>query len=121
MKDFFNARTSLKVGNKEYTIYRLDALEKAGLTQLKRLPFSIRIVLEAALRQCNDKEITQKDVRNIAAWTPSGVRPGIPFLPARVVMQDFTRGPSGEGRGASAAGAQDALTARRRRGRPATA
>jgi aconitate hydratase len=94
MNDFFNARDVLKVGDKEYVIYRLDALEKAGLTSLQRLPFSIRIVLEAALRQCNDKEITQADVRNIAAWTPKGTRPGIPFLPARVVMQDFTGVPA---------------------------
>src|SRR5512138_2070796 len=71
MTDFFNARASLKVGDKEYAIYRLDALERAGLTDLKRLPFSIRIVLEAALRQCNDHEITQADVKNIAAWTPN--------------------------------------------------
>ena len=54
MQDFFKARDVLKVGDKSYTIYRLDALEKAGLADLKRLPFSIRIVLEAALRQCND-------------------------------------------------------------------
>ena len=47
MKDFFNARDVLKVGDKEYMIYRLDALEKAGLTDLKKLPYSIRIVLEA--------------------------------------------------------------------------
>jgi aconitate hydratase len=84
----------LEVGNQEYTIYRLDALEKNGLTQLKRLPFSIRILLEAALRQCNDREITQQDVKNIAAWAPQGARPGIPFLPARVVMQDFTGVPA---------------------------
>jgi aconitate hydratase len=94
MKDFFNARDVLKVGDKEYVIYRLDALEKAGLTTLNRLPFSIRIVLEAALRQCNDHEIRQDDVKNIAAWTPKGSRPGIPFLPARVVMQDFTGVPA---------------------------
>ena len=94
MTDLFKARDSLQVGDKQYTIYRLDALEKAGLTQLKRLPFSIRIVLEAALRQCNDKEITQNDVKNIAAWTAKGNRPGIPFLPARVVMQDFTGVPA---------------------------
>ncbi len=90
MKDFFHARDVLKVGGKEYVIYRLDALEKAGLTDLKRLPFSMRIVLEAALRQCNGKEITQSDVKNIAAWTPTGARPGVPFLPARVLLQDFT-------------------------------
>jgi aconitate hydratase len=94
MNDFFNARDLLKVGDKDYVIYRLDALEKAGLTSLERLPFSIRIVLEAAIRQCNDKEITQDDVKNIAAWTPKGQRPGIPFLPARVVMQDFTGVPA---------------------------
>jgi aconitate hydratase len=94
MNDFFNARDVLKVGDKEYVIYRLDALEKAGLTDLKKLPYSIRIVLEAALRQCNDKEITQTDVKNIAAWTPKSLRPGIPFLPARVIMQDFTGVPA---------------------------
>src|SRR5512141_862266 len=94
MQDLFNSRDVLKVGDQQYVIYRLDALERAGLTSLNRLPFSIRIVLEAALRQCNDKEITQNDVRNIAAWTPTGVRPGIPFLPARVVMQDFTGVPA---------------------------
>jgi aconitate hydratase len=106
MKDLFNARTTLKVGNKEYIIYRLDVLEKAGLTKLNKLPYSIRILLEAALRQCNDKEITQADVKNIASWTPSQPPPfstkmgeakvgvGIPFLPARVVMQDFTGVPA---------------------------
>ncbi|HVN14613.1 MAG TPA: aconitate hydratase AcnA, partial [Anaerolineales bacterium] len=94
MNDFFKARGTLKAGKKTYTIYRLDALEKAGLTQLKRLPFSIRIMLEAALRQCNDKEITQENVKNIAAWKPNGARPGIPFLPARVIMQDFTGVPA---------------------------
>ncbi len=110
MKDFFNAKDKLTVGGKAFTFYRLDALEKAGLTTLSRLPFSIRIVLEAALRQCNDVEITQDDVKNIAAWTPSplpagdpltgaggsgvGGRPGIPLLPARVVMQDFTGVPA---------------------------
>jgi len=99
-KDFFKSRDVLKVGNKNYSIYRLDALEKAGLTKLSLLPFSIRIMLEAALRQCNDREITQEDVKNIAGWTPNpadqpgGSRPGIPFLPARVIMQDFTGVPA---------------------------
>jgi aconitate hydratase len=92
--DSFKSREILKVGNREYIYYRLDALEKAGLTDLKRLPYSIRILLEAALRQCNDHEIRQNDVKNIAAWTSRGARPGIPFLPARVVMQDFTGVPA---------------------------
>ncbi len=106
-QDFFNARDVLKVKHGEYTIYRLDALEKAGLTELGKLPFSIRIMLEAALRQCNEREITQEDVKNIAAWTPAPPAPppsqamgeakggvGIPFLPARVIMQDFTGVPA---------------------------
>src|SRR5512135_2050547 len=94
MNDFFNSKDKLTVGNKKYSIYRLDALEKAGLVRLAKLPFSIRVMLQAALRQCNDNEITQEDVKNIAAWTPTGARPGIPFLPARVVMQDFTGVPA---------------------------
>ena len=94
MQDFFNARDTLQTSHGAYSYYRLDALEKAGLTDLKRLTFSIRIVLEAALRQCNEREITKEDVKNIAARTPKGERPGIPFLPARVVMQDFTGVPA---------------------------
>jgi aconitate hydratase len=94
MDDLFKARDTLNVGNQQYIIYRLDALEKVGLVQLSKLPFSIRVMLEAALRQCNDREITQADVKNIAAWTPTGARPGIPFLPGRVVMQDFTGVPA---------------------------
>ena len=92
--DFFNSRATLKTGHGEYVIFRLGALEEAGLVKLAKLPFSVRIMLEAALRQCNDVEITQADVRNIAAWKPQGERPGIPFLPARVVMQDFTGVPA---------------------------
>jgi aconitate hydratase len=94
MQDLFKSRDVLKVGKNQYVIFRLDALEKAGLTKLSKLPFSIRIVLEAALRQCNDKEIKQDDVKNIASWTPKGARPGIPFLPGRVIMQDFTGVPA---------------------------
>jgi aconitate hydratase len=96
-KEFFGARDVLEVEKKRYVIYRLEALEKAGLTKINKLPFSIRIILEAALRQCNDKEITQEDVRHIAAWAPKpseGSRPGFPFLPARVIMQDFTGVPA---------------------------
>ncbi|MBV6394516.1 MAG: Aconitate hydratase A [Anaerolineales bacterium] len=100
MNDLFKSRDVLNVGKKQYVIFRLDALEKAGLVNLSKIPYSIRILLEAALRQCNEKEITQNDVKNIAAWTPlpsplkGGSRPGIPFLPARVIMQDFTGVPA---------------------------
>jgi aconitate hydratase len=95
MKDPFGALDTLRVGQEQFRYYRLDALEKSGATVLKRLPFSIRILLEAALRQCNDREIRQADVTHIAGWQPRGDRPGIPFLPARVIMQDFTGVPAG--------------------------
>jgi aconitate hydratase len=94
MQDLFGAFDVLKVGDEQYGFYRLDALEKGKLTDLRRLPYSIRIMLESALRQCNDREITQQDVKNIAAWTAAGPRPGIAFLPARVIMQDFTGVPA---------------------------
>ena len=94
VQDLYQSRDILKVGNKQYVINRLDALEKAGLTRLGKLPYSIRVVLEAALRQCNGKEISQEDVEHIAGWTPKGDRPGIHFLPGRVIMQDFTGTPA---------------------------
>ena len=80
-QDNFNARDTLKTSGGEYTFYRLDALEKAGLANLKKLPFSIRILLESALRQVDGKGISDADVKRIAAWTPNGDRPGIPFKP----------------------------------------
>jgi aconitate hydratase len=94
MQDYFNARDILETKHGKFAYYRLGALEQAGLTTLAQLPFSIRIVLEAALRQCNEREITRGDVENIAIWKPGSERPGIPFLPARVLMQDFTGVPA---------------------------
>lgn len=88
--DLFHSVDTLTVDDTPYVMYRLDALEKADLIDLKRTPFSIRVMLESALRQCNENEVTQQDVRNIAAWKPQGERPGIPFLPARVLMHDLT-------------------------------
>ncbi len=93
--DLFNARAELKTASAAYTYYRLAALEAAGLTHLAKLPFSIRIMLESVLRQCNDHEVTQADVRNLAAWQPRPAeRPSLPFAPARVIMQDFTGVPA---------------------------
>lgn len=57
LSDLFNARDVLKVGKNEFVIYRLDVLERAGLAQLAKLPFSIRIMLEGVLRQCNGRGI----------------------------------------------------------------
>lgn len=94
-EDYFNSRDVLTTRQGRFTIFRLSALENAGLTTIRSLPYSIRVMLEAALRQCNDHNITQEDVKTIAAWKPVDPdRPGVPFLPARVVMQDFTGVPA---------------------------
>ncbi len=93
--DYFGSRHSLKTSSGVYTFYRLDSLEKAGLVNLSRLPFSIRIMLESVLRQCNEQEITRQDVINLAGWQPRPAqRPALPFAPARVIMQDFTGVPA---------------------------
>src|SRR6266498_1533929 len=71
--------------------YSLPALEKAGLGKVSRLPVSIRIVLESVLRNCDGKKVTEEHVRQLAKWNPTGQRVDeIPFVVARVVLQDFT-------------------------------
>jgi aconitate hydratase len=93
--DVFNARSILNTPSGDFTIYRLDSLEKAGITQLDRLPFSIRVLLESVLRQLDGHTITEEHVRSLSKWKArSDDRPDIPFRPARVVMQDFTGVPA---------------------------
>lgn len=86
--DPFHARTVFETGNGPAVLYRLAALD--SITNLEKLPYSIRILLESALRNCDDFEVCEKDIRNIANWTPNGKRMEIPFKPARVILQDFT-------------------------------
>jgi aconitate hydratase len=94
-KNYFGARNVLKTAHGEFNYYALSRLEKDGLTRLERLPFSIRIMLEALLRLCNEKEITRQNVIDLAGWTADAViRPSMPFRPARVIMQDFTGVPA---------------------------
>ncbi len=89
--DPFAARTSLAVAGKEVTMYSLEALARAGEVELDRLPFSIRVLLENALRHLGRGFVTDEHVRAIAAWDPSAAgRSEIAYMPARVVLQDFT-------------------------------
>jgi len=93
--DPFDARDTLHALGGNYTIYRLDRLEDLGLTKIDRLPYSIRVLLESVLRQVNGREITEQDVRALAGWQPkSATRPDVPYLPSRVIMQDFTGVPA---------------------------
>ena len=89
--DPFSARATFETGSGPATLYRLRALDDAGVTNTSRLPYSIRMVLEALLRTCDGYEVTEADVRSLATW--NAARPAeteIPFKPARVVLQDFT-------------------------------
>jgi aconitate hydratase len=71
--------------------YSLPALEEAGVGKISRLPVSIRIVLEAVLRNCDGKKVTEEHVRQLANWAPQAARVDeIPFVVARIVLQDFT-------------------------------
>ncbi|MBT92887.1 MAG: aconitate hydratase AcnA [Euryarchaeota archaeon] len=72
----------------------LSSLEEAGLCQLDDLPFSIRILLESALRNCDGFLVTEEDVKRIAAWSPDMNPEEIPFNPSRVLLQDFTGVPA---------------------------
>ena len=89
--DPFSARATFETGSGPATLYRLRALDDAGITNTSRLPYSIRMVLEALLRTCDNYEVTEADVRSLATW--NAAKPAeteIPFKPARVVLQDFT-------------------------------
>jgi aconitate hydratase len=71
--------------------YSLPALEKAGIGPVSRLPVSIRLVLESVLRNCDGKKVTEQNVRALAGWQPNAERTEeIPFIVARIVLQDFT-------------------------------
>jgi aconitate hydratase len=86
----FNSKSTLKVGSKEYEIYRLDALDKQGIST-KHLPFSLRILLENLLRTEDGRNVTKEEVRALAAWnSQSKPEKEIAFTPSRVLLQDFT-------------------------------
>ncbi|HEY9381319.1 MAG TPA: aconitate hydratase AcnA [Burkholderiales bacterium] len=92
----FNTLQEFKPGSgKTGKFYSLPALQRAGFPNLSRLPISIRIVLEAILRNVDGKKVTEEHVRQLAAWKPNAPRTEeIPFVVARIVLQDFTGVPA---------------------------
>ena len=86
----FGARSTMTVGDKEYTLYRLSAVETL-VPAVKKLPFSLKILLENLLRNENGLSVRRPDVEALAKWDPK-VEPmaEIAFTPARVLLQDFT-------------------------------
>ncbi|MGE0452824.1 MAG: aconitate hydratase AcnA [Vicinamibacteria bacterium] len=94
--DSFGARAALTTAQGPLTIHRLSALEKAGLAKgLDRLPFSIRVLLEAVLRNVDGELVHDEDVKRLAAWNaPAPQDVELPYMPARVILQDFTGVPA---------------------------
>jgi aconitate hydratase len=94
--DAFGARSTFDTGMGRATLYRLDALEKAGVvSRLDALPFSIRILLEAVLRSVDGELVHEADVAALGRWSGSATPGGeLPFMPARVILQDFTGVPA---------------------------
>lgn len=95
VRDPFAARSTFKTSQGEIALFRLSRLEELGLVKVGQLPFSMRVLLEAALRNCDGFLVTENDVKALAGWNAS--QPAeieIPFLPARVVLQDFTGVPA---------------------------
>jgi aconitate hydratase len=94
-QDPFGARAALNTGGGSAVIYRLASLEKRGLGGISRLPFSIKVLLESVLRNCDGALITEQDVAALAAWNAkSPAAREVPFKPARVILQDFTGVPA---------------------------
>jgi aconitate hydratase len=87
----FKARASFDTGHGTASYYRLSAIEEQGVAVVSKLPMSIRVLLEAALRTYDGYIVTEQDIINIATWDPNnGGKIEVPFKPARVVLQDFT-------------------------------
>ena len=87
----FNTRQKFSTADGEKTFYSLPALAAAGFPNVARLPISLRLILEALLRNCDGQRVTEAAVRALASWQPNAPRTEeIPFVVARIVLQDFT-------------------------------
>lgn len=91
----FNAKATIATASGDVTIHRLAALADAGVGRVEKLPFSIRVLLESALRSVDGFIVTEDDVKALAEWNEADVGTReIPFVPARVLLQDFTGVPA---------------------------
>jgi aconitate hydratase len=88
--DSFGSSGDLQAGARTYKIFRLSALEKAGVAKLSRIPYSIKILLENLLRNEDNLTVKRSDIEYVAKWDTSAPAQEINFRPARVVLQDFT-------------------------------
>ena len=91
--DLFNTKRQLTVNGKNFDYYSLEELSNQGY-DIEKLPFSIRILLENAVRNYDGFSVTKENVETLLNWKPEGGDQDIPFKPARVLMQDFTGVPA---------------------------
>ncbi len=93
-RNTFGAKDTLNVGGKSFSYYRLGKLEELGF-EINKLPFSVKVMLESVLRNCNGYDVTEDDVKNLAAYNAAKpLEVEIPFKLARVILQDFTGVPA---------------------------
>src|SRR5689334_6878057 len=92
-QDPYKVKQLLSTKNGTFTYYSLAELERRGY-DINKLPFSIRILLENALRNFDDFAVTKENIETILKWKPAASDKDIPFKPARVLMQDFTGVPA---------------------------
>ena len=92
--DSFGAAAPFQAAGRQYRIFRLDALEKRGVASLSRIPYSIKILLENLLRCEDGSTVKPADIEYVARWEHNGPAREINFMPARVLMQDFTGVPA---------------------------
>ncbi|MGH9731237.1 MAG: aconitase family protein, partial [Candidatus Acidiferrales bacterium] len=94
-KNSFSTRSTLKAGGESFEIHRLAPIERSGAGKISRLPFSMKILLENLLRQEDGQFVHADDIRAVANWEPAA-EPSkeISFMPARVLLQDFTGVPA---------------------------
>jgi len=90
----FGTRDKFNVGAQTFEIHRLERLEKQQISKLAKLPFSLRILLENLLRCEDGRFVRADDIRTLASWTPGVAQKEIAFMPARVLLQDFTGVPA---------------------------
>ncbi|SDC25949.1 aconitate hydratase [Melghirimyces thermohalophilus] len=93
-KDLFGVRKKLSAGGKDYVYYSLPELEAKGVGDVSRLPFSIKVLLEAAVRQYDGHSVTKQHIEQLANWTSKKGNQEVAFKPARIVLQDFTGVPA---------------------------
>src|SRR5215467_6110066 len=93
-KNSFSSRASLRIGNDSFEIFRLDSLAKAKIGTVDRLPFSLKVLLENLLRHEDGRFVQADDIPALASWDPSNGEKEVSFMPARVLLQDFTGVPA---------------------------